>query len=99
MDFSWIFKGQATLSESPTAALLSKLGMTDLLKVAEFVIPRMLKAVEYLSSRDIDNDGLLEQNHDEDGMDTVLRAGKIVYSQACWNFRHKNSYCRYHREN
>src|ERR687883_1215546 len=66
------------------SALLSKLGMTDPLKVAEFVIPRMLMAVEYLSGRDIDNDGLLEQNHNEDWMDTVLRAGKIVYSQACW---------------
>ena len=65
-------------------SLLSKLGMTDPSKVAEFVIPRMLKAVEYLSGRDIDNDGLLEQNHNEDWMDTVLRAGKIVYSQACW---------------
>jgi Glycosyl-hydrolase family 116, catalytic region len=66
------------------SALLSKLGMTDPLKVAEFVIPRMLMAVEYLSGRDIDNDGLLEQNHNEDWMDTVLRAGKIVYSQSCW---------------
>ena len=33
---------------------------------------------------DIDNDGLLEQNHNEDWMDTAIRAGKIVYSQACW---------------
>src|ERR1051325_651257 len=66
------------------SALLSKLGMTDPLKVAEFVIPRMLMAVEYLSGRDIDNDGLLEHNHNEDWMDTVLRAGKIVYSQSCW---------------
>jgi glycogen debranching enzyme len=44
----------------------------------------MLNAVEHLSNRDTDNDGLLEQNHNEDWMDTVLRAGKIVYSQACW---------------
>jgi len=93
-------KGTQSVSETPTAvqqtivasehssdyisALLSKLGMTDPLKVAEFVIPSMLKAVEYLSSRDIDNDGLLEQNHNEDWMDTAIRAGKIVYSQACW---------------
>jgi glycogen debranching enzyme len=93
-------KGTQSVSETPTAlqqtivasehssdyisALLSKLGITDPLKVAEFVIPRMLKAVEYLSSRDIDNDGLLEQNHNEDWMDTAIRAGKIVYSQACW---------------
>jgi glycogen debranching enzyme len=66
------------------SALLSKLGITDPLKVVEFVVPRMLKAIEYLSSRDIDNDDLLEQNHNEDWMDTILRAGKIVYSQACW---------------
>ena len=66
------------------SALLSKLGLTDPLKVVEFVLPRMLKAVEYLSNRDNDNDGLLEQNHNEDWMDRVLRAGKIVYSQACW---------------
>jgi hypothetical protein len=26
----------------------------------------------------------LEQNHNEDWMDTILRAGKIVYSQASW---------------
>jgi hypothetical protein len=44
----------------------------------------MLRAVDYLESRDIDGDGLLEQGHNEDWMDTVLRAGKIVYSQACW---------------
>ena len=93
-------KDTQSASETPTAArqtiiasehssdyisaLLSKLGMTDPLKVAEFVIPSMLKAVEYLSSRDIDTDGLLEQNHNEDWMDTAIRAGKIVYSQACW---------------
>jgi hypothetical protein len=65
-------------------ALLSKVGITNPQKVAEFTVPRMLKAVEYLSNRDTDNDGLLEQSHNEDWMDTVLRAGKIVYSQACW---------------
>ena len=71
-------------SSDYVSALLSKLGMTDPLKVVEYVVPRMLTAVEYLSSRDIDDDGLLEQNHNEDWMDTILRAGKIVYSQACW---------------
>jgi hypothetical protein len=53
-------------------------------QVIEYVVPLMLKAIDYLSSRDVDNDGLLEQNHNEDWMDTVLRAGKIVYSQSCW---------------
>lgn len=66
------------------SALLSKAGITDPQKVAEFVVPRMLKAIEHLKSRDIDNDGLLEQSHNEDWMDTAVRAGKIVYSQACW---------------
>jgi glycogen debranching enzyme len=44
----------------------------------------MFNAVEYLLTRDKDNDGLLEQGHNEDWMDTILRAGKIVYSQGCW---------------
>jgi glycogen debranching enzyme len=58
--------------------------VSDPSAVANFVVPRMLKAVDYLASRDIDGDSLLEQGHNEDWMDTVLRAGKIVYSQACW---------------
>jgi glycogen debranching enzyme len=52
--------------------------------VMEYVVPRMLMAIDYLASRDIDRDGLLEQGYNEDWMDTVLRSGKIVYSQACW---------------
>ena len=79
---------QPTIASEHTSeyvsALLSKVGITNPAKVIDFVIPRMLKAVEYLSRRDIDNDGLLEQNHNEDWMDTAIRAGKIVYSQACW---------------
>jgi glycogen debranching enzyme len=50
----------------------------------DFLVPRMLKAIDYLTKRDMDGDGLLEQNHNEDWMDTVLRTGKIVYSQACF---------------
>jgi glycogen debranching enzyme len=53
-------------------------------KVLDFTIPRMHTAIEYLANRDIDGDGLLEQNHNEDWMDSIMRAGKIVYSQACW---------------
>ena len=37
-----------------------------------------------MQKRDIDNDSLLEQGSNEDWMDTALRTGKIVYSQACW---------------
>ena len=72
------------------SGLLLKLGITDPTKAIDFLIPRMLRAVDHLASRDIDNDGLLEQNHNEDWMDTVLRAGKIVYSQACWILALKN---------
>jgi glycogen debranching enzyme len=72
------------------SGLLLKLGITDPTKAVDFLVPRMLRAVDYLASRDIDNDGLLEQNHNEDWMDTVLRAGKIVYSQACWILALKN---------
>jgi hypothetical protein len=64
--------------------VLPAVSMTNYSEVINFVVPRMLKAVNYLLTRDIDNDGLLEQNHNEDWMDTALRAGKIVYSQACW---------------
>jgi glycogen debranching enzyme len=72
------------------SGLLLKLGITDPTKAIDFLVPKMLRAIDYLASRDIDNDGLLEQNHNEDWMDTVLRAGKIVYSQACWILALKN---------
>ena len=72
------------------SGLLLKLGITDPKKAVDFLVPRMLKAVDYLASRDIDGDGLLEQGHNEDWMDTVLRAGKIVYSQGCWILALKN---------
>jgi glycogen debranching enzyme len=58
--------------------------VTEPSAVMDFVVPRMIKAIGYLGSRDADGDGLLEQGHNEDWMDTVLRAGKIVYRQACW---------------
>jgi len=94
---AWILakcvKKQDSISESPRKAsdtsdyysgLLLKVGITDPFKVMDFVVPKMFSAVDYLGSRDIDDDGLLEQSHNEDWMDTILRAGKIVYSQACW---------------
>jgi len=71
-------------SSNYVSTLLSKVGITDPSKISDLVIPKMLKAVCYLISRDKDKDGLLEQNHNEDWMDTILRSGKIVYSQACW---------------
>ena len=50
----------------------------------EYIVPFLFKGIDYLNTRDQDNDGLLEQDHNEDWMDTVLREGKVVYSQACW---------------
>jgi len=55
-----------------------------LIKAINDLIPRLLSAIRYLYSRDVDDDGLLEQDFNEDWMDTALRAGKTVYSQACW---------------
>jgi glycogen debranching enzyme len=52
--------------------------------VIEYLVPFLFRGIDYLTSRDQDNDGILEQDHNEDWMDTVLREGKIVYSQACW---------------
>src|SRR5580765_4652709 len=49
-----------------------------------YLIPFLFRGIDYLLSRDVDGDGLLEQHYNEDWMDTVLRDGKIVYSQACW---------------
>lgn len=65
----------------------SKFSLNDIIN---FLIPRMLRAVKYLQNKDIDNDGLLEQKHNEDWMDTTLRIGKVVYSQACWILALKN---------
>jgi hypothetical protein len=66
-----------THSNSPSSTKLVE-------KAVDFTIPRMQTAIECLASRDIDGDALLEQDHNEDWMDSVMRAGKIVYSQACW---------------
>ncbi|HVX02400.1 MAG TPA: GH116 family glycosyl hydrolase [Nitrososphaera sp.] len=95
---AWIFdaylkSGMATpLSSLParggSSATSGELKMSSVVSepsvVIEYIVPRMLKAMDYLASRDIDGDGLLEQGYNEDWMDTVLRSGKIVYSQACW---------------
>ena len=65
----------------------SKFSLNDIIN---FLTPCMIKALKYLQNRDIDNDGLLEQKHNEDWMDTTLRIGKVVYSQACWILALKN---------
>ena len=53
-------------------------------QLTEYLIPFLFRGINFLKTRDDDNDGLLEQDHNEDWMDTVLRNGKVVYSQACW---------------
>jgi glycogen debranching enzyme len=65
----------------------SKFSLNDIIN---FLLPRMLKAIKYLQNKDKDNDGLLEQKHNEDWMDTILRIGKVVYSQASWILALKN---------
>ena len=57
---------------------------TSITELTEHLIPYLFRGIDYLNSRDKDGDGLLEQDHNEDWMDTVLREGKVVYSQACW---------------
>jgi glycogen debranching enzyme len=42
------------------------------------------KWTAYLAKRDIDSDYLLEQDHNEDWMDSIMRIGKIVYGNASW---------------
>ncbi len=87
---SWIF--DAYLRDANSDSILKTRGSEAPRQVSEqnpseiidSIVPRLLKAVKYLQSRDTDNDGLLEQDHNEDWMDSVLRAGKIVYSQASW---------------
>jgi len=91
---AWIFdnylkSGLVSASTSSSSyARLQELKVSSVVSnpqtVMEFVLPRMQRAVDYLAGRDTDHDGLLEQGHNEDWMDTVLRAGKIVYSQASW---------------
>ena len=57
---------------------------TEFSKLTVKLIPKIFKAIDYLVTKDVDNDGILEQNPNEDWMDTALRDGKIIYSQACW---------------
>jgi hypothetical protein len=58
--------------------------LQDPIALADHLSEKMSRAVRYLSSRDSDGDGLLEQGPNEDWMDTAMRSGKIVYSQAAW---------------
>jgi glycogen debranching enzyme len=48
------------------------------------LIRHVERAISSLQNRDVDGDLLLEQGPNEDWMDTMLRSGRVVYSQAAW---------------
>jgi hypothetical protein len=81
---AWILNNLLKSSLSMNVKPSSRITNDTIKEAINFTVPRMLKAVDYLLRRDIDDDGLLEQDHNEDWMDTVMRKGKIVYSQACF---------------
>jgi len=71
-------------SQSNKSSSSGAQSLVSIISVIDSLVPKMDKAVSYLMSRDIDNDGLLEQDHNEDWMDSVMRRGKILYSNATW---------------
>jgi glycogen debranching enzyme len=44
----------------------------------------VIHAIDYLCSRDIDGDYLLEQGPNQDWADILLRRGRVAYTQAVW---------------
>ena len=76
---SWILAQMINQNDGKSK---NKSGQTS--EMISFILPYLFRSVDYLLSRDEDNDGLLEQEYNEDWMDTVLRDGKVVYSQGCW---------------
>ena len=87
---SLLWQGDHTISSTTHQHLGAKLEPDKRSEIVDHLVPRMTNAMDYLLKRDIDNDCLLEQNYNEDWMDTTLRAGKIVYSQATWILALKN---------
>lgn len=79
---SWVMA--RLLLRSKETKLNLQISPEEISSSISYLVPFLLRAQEYLQSRDIDKDGLLEQECNEDWMDTVLRKGKIVYSQAVW---------------
>ena len=58
------------------SGLIAKIGATDPVKVTHYTVPRMIKAVDYLSKRDIDGDGLSKR---------ITKTGWIQrFEQARW---------------
>lgn len=50
----------------------------------EKLVPKLREVVSAIARKDLDDDGLLEQGPNKDWMDTMLRSGKVVYSQGTW---------------
>ncbi|MGI0040287.1 MAG: hypothetical protein ACREAO_10740, partial [Nitrososphaera sp.] len=78
---AWVFEsclkaGLAFPSSFQSASESQELAVSSVVSnpetAIEFVVPKMLRAVDFLAGRDADGDGLLEQGHNEDWMDTVL---------------------------
>ncbi len=69
------------LQISSACRILIQSGNKDLFNK---MYPKIQSAITFLESRDVDGDYLLEQGGNEDWMDTMLRSGKTVYSQALW---------------
>jgi len=70
-----------------STALMISITCAACIKIAslsEKLVPKLRNAVDALKKKDSDGDGLLEQGPNEDWMDTMLRSGKVVYSQAVW---------------
>ena len=76
---SWILAQMINQNDGKSK---NKSGQTS--EMISFILPYLFRSVDYLLSRDEDSDGLLEQEYNEDWMDTVLRDGNVVYSQGCW---------------
>ncbi len=69
------------LMVSTTCRILLEINSSEII---DKLLPKLEKAVHALEIRDTDDDLLLEQAQNEDWADNMLRAGKVVYSQAAW---------------
>lgn len=53
-------------------------------KFAEKMFPRAKKAIEFLLSKDRDSDGLIEERVFANWAETVLKFGKVLYTNCCF---------------
>lgn len=63
----------SSISKNPTPRIpILPIHTAKIREIINIVTPKMHTAIDYLASRDIDKDGLLEQNHNEDWMDSIM---------------------------